>query len=205
MHKTNKIHTLVFTLFTLMGVLLSACKPVEPKLDVNAQKTGFAQTAEVQASLTSAAQPTATETPIPTLTFTPAPTATITSIIPPTKTSGSTSTPVGGIDSAQVIAQEPIDDTHLEPGETFTTTWTMENTGTTTWSVKYYIEHAHGDSLGAEDKVYVWLPVPPNTSLQLSVNMVAPTTPGSKTSNWKMYNANGDAFYDFSITIIVSE
>lgn len=206
MHKITQKHILALTLIIFLGVALSACQAAEPKLDINMQKTGFAQTAEVQATLTSAAQPTATQTPVPTLTFTPAPTATNTPIIPPTKTSASnTSAPSGGIDGAQVIAQEPEDNTSFQPGETFTVTWTLMNTGTTTWSIRYYIEYASGESLGAEDKVYIWLPVPPGTNLQLAVNMVAPDSPGSKTSNWKMFDAEGNAFYDFSIAITVGE
>ena len=65
MLKRIKKHILVLSLIISLGSLLSACKPAEPKLDVNAQKTGFVLTAEVQASMTAAARPTATETPIP--------------------------------------------------------------------------------------------------------------------------------------------
>ncbi len=204
MHKVIKNHIIVLSLIIFLGTLLSACKSAEPKLDIDAQKTGFVLTAEVQASMTSAARPTATETPIPE----PSATATIlpsnTPILLPTKTTEGT-TPAIGVDRAQIIAQEPEDNTHFSPGETFTATWTLENTGTSTWTTQYYIEHASGESLGAEGKVYVWLPVPPGTSLALTVNMVAPNTSGNKVSYWKMYNASGDAFYDFSVTITVEE
>jgi len=142
---------------------------------------------------------------VPSPTFTPEPTATNTPIITPTDTDEGDTPPAGGVDRAQVIAQEPADNTSVQPGAAFTVTWTLENKGTTTWTVNYYIEHAFGESLGAEDKIFFWLPVPPETSLPLTVNLVAPETPGSKVSNWKLFNANGDAFYDFSITITVSE
>ena len=205
MQKTAQKYTISLTLIILLGLILSACGTAEPEFDIDAQKTGFAQTAEVQATLTSAAQPTATETLVPSPTFTPEPTATNTPIITPTDTDDGDTPPAGGVDHAQVIAQEPADNTSVQPGAAFTVTWTLENKGTTTWTVNYYIEHAFGESLGAEDKVFFWLPVPPETSLPLTVNLVAPETPGSKVSNWKLFNANGDAFYDFSITITVSE
>jgi hypothetical protein len=204
MLKTIKKHILVLSLIISLGTFLSACKPAEPKLDVNAQKTGFVLTAEVQASMTAAARPTATETPIPEPTATATVLPSNTPILLPTNTTVGT-TPAVGVDRAQIIAQEPEDNAHVASGETFTVTWTLENTGTSTWTTQYYIEHASGESLGAEGKVYVWLPVSPETSLALTVNMVAPSTPGNKVSYWKMYNANGDAFYDFSLTIIVEE
>jgi hypothetical protein len=204
MQKITQKYTVLLILIILLGSILSACRPAEPEFDIDAQKTGFAQTAEVQATLTSAAQPTVTETPVPTPTFTPAPSATKTPVFTPTEADDDTP-PSVGVDRAQVIAQEPADNTSFQPGEAFTVTWTFENKGTSTWTVNYYIEHAFGDSLGAEDKVFFWLPVPPETSLPLTVNLVAPGTPGSKVSNWKLFNANGDAFYDFSITITVGE
>lgn len=205
MQKLTRKHIFALILTILLGLLLSACRSTEPEFDIDAQKTGFAQTAEVQATLTAAAQPTATETPLPTQTFTPAPTATKTPIITATKAGDGNTPPAGGVDRAQVIAQEPADNTNIQPGAAFTVTWTLENKGTSTWTVNYYIEHASGESLGATEKVFIWLPVPPETSLPLTVNLVAPETPGSKVSNWKFFNANGTAFYDFSITINVSE
>lgn len=205
MHKKSFNHAVRFIIMILFGVILSACSSPEPELDIDAKKTGFAQTADVQASLTLAAQPTATETPVPSPTFTPAPTATATPVSTPTETNGEEGQPPGGIDRAQIIVQEPEDNTIFQPGEAFTVTWTFENTGTTTWTVNYYIEHAFGESMGAQDKVFLWLPVPPETSLPISVDLVAPETPGSKESNWKMFNANEEAFYDFNITITVAE
>lgn len=192
-------------LIILAGLILSACRSAEPELDIDAQKTGFAQTAEVQATLTSAARPTATETPLPSPTFTPVPTATKTPVLTPTEADDDDTPPAGGIDRAQVIAQVPNDNTSYQPGEAFTVTWTLQNNGTTTWTVNYYIKFAFGESMGTEDPVYIWLPVPPETNLPLTVNLVAPETAGSKVSNWKLFNANGDAFYDFSVTITVGE
>lgn len=198
-------HIVSLILIMLLGFILSACRSAEPELDIDAQKTGFALTADAQATMTAAAQPTATETPVPTPTFTPLPPATNTPVVTPTETNGEVQPPSGGTDRAQVIAQVPDDNTSFQPGEAFTVTWTLENQGTTTWTVNYYIEFAFGDSMGAEDKVFMWLPVPPNTSLPLTVNFTAPETPGSKVSNWKLFNANGEAFYDFSVTIVVNE
>jgi hypothetical protein len=205
MQKLIRKNIISLILLILFSVLLSACRSSEPEFDIDAQKTGFALTADVQATLTSAARPTATETPVPLPTYTPT--------TEPTRTPINTSTPAGGIGTptsggfnrAQVIAQVPEDNTRIAPGEAFTVTWTLENKGTTTWTVNYYIAHASGEQMGATEKVFIWLPVPPETSLPLTVNFLAPTTAGSKVSNWKMYDANGTAFYDFSVTIVVGD
>lgn len=205
MQNITRKNIVSLTLIILFGFILSACQPAEPEFDIDAQKTGFAQTAEVQATLTSAAQPTATETPIPTPTFTATPEPTNTPVYTPTEENGTEAPPAGGIDQAQVIAQVPDDNTSFQPGEAFTITWTIENKGTTIWTINYYIEFAFGEQMGAEDQVFIWLPVPPGTNLPLSVNFVAPETAGSKVSNWKIFNSDGTAFYDFSVTITVAE
>ncbi len=203
MHKKNKRITIALSLIILLSAILSACRSTEPELDIDAQKTGFAQTAEVQATLTSAAMPTATETPIPEPTSTPTLEPTQTPILSPTPEEDAP--PAVGVNRAQLIAQVPADNTTIQPGEAFTVTWTMENTGTSTWTVNYYIEHAFGAQLDAGDKVFLWLTVPPDTSLPISVDLTAPDTPGTYTSNWKLFDANENAFYDFSLSIVVAE
>jgi hypothetical protein len=205
MKKIIRKNTILLIAIILYGMTLSACSASEPELDIDAQKTGFAQTANIQASQTVEARPTATETPIPTTTFTPTVTATNTPMLTPTEVNNEGNPPVDGTNFAQVIAQEPDDNTIFKPGEAFSVTWTFQNNGTTTWTVNYYIEHAFGEQMGAQDKVYVWLPVAPGTSLPLTVNFNAPETTGTKVSNWKFFDSDGNAFYDFNITIVVSE
>jgi len=205
MNNNIRKYIILLALIILLGLTLSACRSTEPEFDINAQKTGFAQTADVQATLTSAAQPTATETPTPLPTATPTLEPSNTPAHTPTEETDEDAPPSNGNDQAQLIAQEPGDNASFQPGAAFTVTCTFENTGTSTWTVNYYIEHAFGEQLGAQDKVYFWLPVPPGTSLPLTVDLVAPEAPGSKVSNWKVFNADGEAFYDFSITITVAE
>lgn len=204
MHKNTTRIIIALSLIILLSAILSACRSAEPELDIDAQKTGFAQTADVQATLTSAAMPTPTETPEPTQTFTPTLEPTQTPIITPTETQGG-APPTSGTNRAQLIAQTPADNTSFQPGEAFTVTWTFENTGTSTWSINYYIDHTFGQQMGAEDKVFLWLPVPPETSLPISVDLIAPETPGTHVSNWKLFDAADNAFYDFSLTIVVAE
>lgn len=202
-------YTALLVMVILMGLILSACGQREPEIDIDAQKTGFAQTADVQASLTSAARPTATETPVPTATspaFTPTPEATNTPANTPTESEEEDiQPPTGGTDLAAWLANDPPDNTKFAPGQAFKVTWTIENIGTSTWSTGYYIQFATGEQMGAVEKVTLPYPVPPNKNVQISVDFVAPSSTGAKRSDWKLVNANDVAFYDFYIIIEVEE
>lgn len=183
----------------LTALALSACGQPEPEVDIEAQRTGFAQTAEAQSTMTAQAQPTATETPLPTATFTQTPNVTNTPRVTPTQREDT-----GGTDQAVLIDQNPENNSTVNPGEPFAVTWTFENRGTSTWSTNYYIQYSSGEQMGAPDKVFVWLSVPPNTSLPLTVNFTVPTTAGTVVSSWRLFNAADTAFYDFSVTLEVS-
>lgn len=213
--KTNRIF-LLLTIIALSALILTACNSGEPEIDIDAQRTGFAQTADVQATMTAQAQPTATNTPepSPTPSFTDTPEVTETPEGTETSEETTTETPEAtatqqastGTDSAAWIAQDPPDNTEFTPGEEFTITWSLENTGSSTWGTNYYIQFASGEEMGATDeKVYLPYPVPPGTSVQISVDLVAPGSTGEKQSNWRLYNNSNTSFYEFYIIIDVVE
>lgn len=198
--KINKI-SIIFILLIVLGSSLSACKPKEPELDIQAQKTGFAQTAIAQASMTAEFLPTATETPTPLPTSTPTRPATSTPISPPTKSGNTEQPPTTGNDAATWLANDPPDNSKFAPGEAFTVTWTIENTGTSTWTEKFYIQFASGEQMEAPQKVFLPYPVPPSKNVQISVNFVAPQSLGQKRTDWKLFNASDQSFYDFYLVI----
>ena len=202
--KTRKLIILSLML-TLTGVLFSACGTKQPTIDIEAQKTSFALTADAQAILTQAAQPTST----PTLEPTSTPTATETLAATPTKTAGTptaTQAVISGNDAGQWIAQDPADNTEFAPGETFTVTWTIENTGTSTWTTDYYVKFISDEQMDAADQVFLPYNVPPGTNVQVSVEFKAPSTAGEYKSTWSLVNANDIAFYsNFYIIINVVE
>jgi hypothetical protein len=212
--KIRKISALLVFL-ALSGLIITACSPGESEVDIDIQRTGFAQTADAQATMTAQAIPTSTNTPEPSPTpaFTDTPEATETSS-EVTETTEVTETPEAspttqtstGNDAAAWIAQDPPDNTEFTPGQEFTVTWTLENTGTSTWDTNYYIQFASGEEMGATDeKVYLAYEVPPNTSAQFSVNLVAPESTGEKQSNWRLFNRGDISFYEFYVIIDVVE
>jgi len=203
--KTRKI-TITLIAIVILGLTISACGPSEPEVDVDAQKTGFAQTAAVQSTMTAEAQPTATQTPEPTATFTATPELTPTPDVTATQASPATATPrSSGADAAAWLANDPPDNTDFSPGEEFTVTWTLENVGTSTWTMDYYIEFQTGAQMDAVEQVFLPYPVPPGTNVQISVDFVAPESEGEKRSDWSLVNENDFAFYDFYVIIDVVE
>src|SRR5687767_12798681 len=77
------------------------------------------------------------------------------------------------------------DDTTLRPGEAFTKTWRLLNSGTCDWGTGFglvFIGGAQMDGLSPA-------PVPeskPGDTVDLSVNMIAPLDLGTYTGVWKM-------------------
>ena len=207
--KTKKIIILSLML-TLTSVLFSACGTKEPAIDIEAQKTSFALTAEAQAIMTQAAQPTSTPTLEPTLTPTATETQAADEVTPTVNVTAGTPTAtqavITGNDAGQWIAQDPVDNTEFAPGEVFTVTWTIENTGTSTWTTDYYIKFTSDEQMDAEEQVYLPYPVPPGTNVQVSVEFKAPSSAGEYQSTWSLVNANDIAFYsNFYIIINVVE
>ncbi len=205
MQKTTGRNTIALILMLLLGLILSGCSQGEPEIDVEAQRTGFAQTANAQGTQTAAAQPTATETVVPTPTHTHTPQPSNTPQLTPTESEEVAPPPTGGSDAAQWLANDPPDNTPFGPGEAFTVTWTIENVGSSTWTANYYIEFASGDQMEAPEKVFLPYPVSPNTNVQISVDFIAPIATGTKQSNWKLVNANDIAFYDFYVIVEIVE
>jgi len=199
----------LWILIAISALLFSGCQTSEPTQDIDAQKTGFAQTAEVQMTMTAEAQPTSTATLAPTPTLEPS--ATVESSETPEEdetpmeSATATQNSASGIDAAVWLSNDPPDNTVFAPGEEFTVTWTLENTGTSTWNNNYTIEFAADEQMGAEDKYFIPIDVPPNTSVQVSADFVAPDSEGMIRSTWDLVNDNDVAFYQFFVEIEVSE
>ncbi|MEJ5225817.1 MAG: NBR1-Ig-like domain-containing protein, partial [Anaerolineales bacterium] len=98
-------------------------------------------------------------------------------------------------DWAKFVADVTIPDgTVIAPGATFTKTWRLTNIGTSTWTTSYKLVFDSGESLGAKTAIALPKAVKPGESIDLSVEMTAPGTPGTYRGNWKLQNASGVKF-----------
>ena len=117
-----------------------------------------------------AAAPTQTGPP-PTATTLPVPAAT-----PPP----ANPTPTGNCDLAG--AGNPIDvtipdDTKMQPGQTFTKIWRLQNAGACTWTSAYTAGHFSGGAITLQMTVSLPRQVAPGESVDLAVDMVAAANP----------------------------
>jgi hypothetical protein len=81
----------------------------------------------------------------------------------------------------------------VSPGEVFTKTWRLKNTGTLTWTSDYSLAFFGGDPLGAESAPLTQQ-VDPGQSADFSVQLTAPKIPGHYRSFWKLRDPQGQLF-----------
>jgi hypothetical protein len=97
------------------------------------------------------------------------------------------------------MAGSPIDvtipdDSAMLPGQSFTKTWKIQNIGVCTWSKAYSARFFYGAQMNAPEQVPLVKEVPPGESVEIEIDMVAPSTPGSYQGNWKLANSKGQFF-----------
>lgn len=98
-------------------------------------------------------------------------------------------------DHAQFIADVTIPDgTNLAAGTSFTKTWRLKNIGSCTWTTAYALVFVSGNPLGAPAAVNLPTNVAPGATVDVSVNMTAPTSAGHYIGYWKLRNASGILF-----------
>jgi len=82
----------------------------------------------------------------------------------------------------------------MAPGNSFTKIWRLSNQGSCTWSKDYAAVWFSGEKLGDVINVPLGREVAPGENVDISVDMLAPTTAGTYQSNWKLRNEGGVLF-----------
>jgi hypothetical protein len=153
---------------------------------IQAQQTGIAQTNQASAQDT----PTVTLEPSNgDATETATPSATLTPTVTPTKTTAAK------CDQAAFVSETIPDGTNYNPGQAFTKTWTLKNTGTCTWNSNYDVVFVSGDAMSAPaSKQLTGGTVAPGQSIQITLDLKAPNTAGTHRGDFKLRNGNGVLF-----------
>ncbi len=108
---------------------------------------------------------------------------------------GPTPPPSGCSDKVAFIADVTVPDyTNFAPNASFTKTWRLKNIGTCTWTTAYSTTYFSGDPMSAVYPVLMPYSVAPGQSVDVSVNMVAPSVSGTYKGNWGLKNASGTTF-----------
>jgi hypothetical protein len=136
--------------------------------------------------------PTATLRPtsksFPTLIATQIPTAVIPQV---TATTGGTP----GIDSAEFVTDVTVPDgAAMGSGQAFTKTWRLRNNGTSIWTTAYALVFSQGTQMGAPSSSPLAKEVRPGETIDISVNLTAPTAKGTYTGNFMLRNSAGKLF-----------
>jgi hypothetical protein len=218
MKPTTKITSTLTALAVVLTILLSACGSAatpNPTTDPSVFYTQAAATialglTQTVQAMPSATQPPATATPEPsatpaeaTATVNPAdtlaPTPPPTAPAPVSTASGPTLAPVNPATARGCFNATFVSDVTIQyaptfnPGETFTKTWRVKNTGTCDWPRGVKIVFASGDRFGA-DTTNLDQKVPVGSTTDISLKMKAPNLAGVVTSNWQLATDLGKAF-----------
>jgi hypothetical protein len=107
----------------------------------------------------------------------------------------STVPPTTGCDRAHFVSDVTVPDgTVFAPGQTFTKTWRLKNTGKCTWTTGYSLVFSAGDQMGGPSPISLPSAVAPNQTIDLSVNLTAPNDAGSYRGYWLLKNPSGGVF-----------
>jgi hypothetical protein len=93
------------------------------------------------------------------------------------------------------------DGTVMSPGQSFTKTWKIRNSGSASWS-GYNLGFVDGAQMGAPSSVSVPM-TPPGATVDISVPMTAPKDAGSHLGNWQMRTADGKFFGEGAVVLIL--
>lgn len=84
--------------------------------------------------------------------------------------------------------------TIMSPGQTFTKSWRITNIGTCVWTQSYKMVFFSGEKMNAPSTISLPISISPGQTVDFSVQMTAPSTPGSYQGYWKLRNANDLVF-----------
>ncbi|UCC64242.1 MAG: hypothetical protein JSV36_04080, partial [Anaerolineae bacterium] len=110
-------------------------------------------------------------------------------------------------DNSEFVQDVTVPDgTTFAPGASFTKTWRVINNGTCQWTTGYMLVTLSTDTWSAPTTTGISRSVPPGETLDLTLNMVAPSETGESTSFWRLANTDGVPFgTNLYVEIVVSE
>jgi hypothetical protein len=187
-----------FFILPVLALTLGACGSSSSADDLKATRAA-ALTALVVPTQTLAV---ATDAP----TSTPTAASAATSMVTPSVTRTVTRPPVVNqplCDDAAFVSDVTIpDNTVIQPGAGFVKTWSLRNTGTCNWTTSYAISFVSGNKM---DGVITYLTkaVESGSTIEISIGLSAPTTPGTYTGYWRLKNADGNLFGELVYVQIV--
>ncbi len=180
-------------LILIVGLRGSNAGQTAPTATINLSdvQTAAVSTFAFDLTQTAESQPTATPSDTPLPTYTPF----VIELSGTPLSGGPGITPTASCYGLKFISDVTVPDhTVMAPGQTFTKTWLVQNTGTCAWQSGFKWNLILGDAMGGST-LTLDQSVAPGAQDQLSVPMVAPAgKTGSDQGWWRMSDANGTYF-----------
>jgi Ig-like domain-containing protein len=184
-----------------LALTLGACAPQATPTAVDEGPIRTSAVSTYQVELTATAQALAALI-TPTLIATPTsgtPEATETVGVTVTGTVSS-----GSCDNSQYVRDVTVpDNTVMQPGEHFTKTWRVKNTGTCAWTTAYSLVYGgYSDRLSGQTTALT-ADVAPGQEGDVSIDLVAPNNAGTYFSAWRLANSQDFPFGEFLYVQII--
>lgn len=191
--------TAVLVLFAIM--VLAGCNLPNSQSDTDdaqSAQTLAAQTIEARLTENASSQPTVSGDNPPADTQAPADTLAPSNTPEPSNTSApaATNTEETPCNKAAWVKDVTVPDgTEFAPGATFTKTWRIKNVGTCTWNNSYDLVFDEGDQMGGDAVVDLAIgTVEPDETVDISVDLKAPSTPGEYRGDWLLRSDDSQVF-----------
>ena len=178
MKTRNRIALYVTSMFAIAGLILAACAPAKPAQQPT-QDVG-AIVASTLAAMTIESIESMQAPPLPSATVVPAATQELPTL--------AVTTAAGCTDNAELISEDPADNTVFQPGDKIAKRWTLKNIGTCVWD-NYRFEF-DGKEMGGNSSTPV-NQVAPGQSIDLYAYAHAPLVAGTYKGGATMFNRTG--------------
>jgi hypothetical protein len=181
--------------YVLLVLLLSACARSTPDSSQisNGIFTAVAQTLTAQYTPIIATDTPTLETMTSTTTLIPFMTSTPNYTVVATK----------ACESSIFVSDITIpDNSSLVIGTTFTKTWAIQNTGTCPWTSTYVLKFFSGTQMSGTTTT-IGSAVVSGGTINISIIMTVPTTPGTYTGYWRMADDSGQ-FFGEQVSVIIN-
>lgn len=117
-----------------------------------------------------------------------------TGVLLPTSTPMPTATLLP-MDKATFVKDVTVpDNTVFASGASFTKTWRLKNDGQTTWTADYELVFSSGNAMDGKAASKIGKEVKPGETIDISVDLKAPTSSGEYKGEWMLRTVNGKIF-----------
>lgn len=133
------------------------------------------------------------------------PTVESTEVLSPPETNTPNANATACYGARYVYDESYPDGTRVDPGQAMAKTWRLQNVGTCNWVAgQYELIFTAGDRMGINEPVTINVTVPAGAYINFTLNMKAPSEPGTYRGEYMLRTKGGDTFGvgpDFNLPI----